>query len=117
MSGRLAEMVQFSPHNKHPVIVLRKEAWRIALLYPSAAKDSWGIVVTLQGGWAGSGHHEVSDCNNLRMQTWDLYIYTKGASTRWMRGSTGSCQYFYYCGKVRQNHHTHVRIMAVLGLW
>lgn len=70
-------------------------------------------------GWVGGqrGHHEVSDCNNLRMQTWDLYIYTKGASTRWMRGSTGSCQYFYYCGKVRQNHHTHVRIMAVLGLW
>lgn len=70
-------------------------------------------------GWVGGqrGNHEISDCNNLRMQTWDLYIYTKGASTRWMRGSTGSCQYFYYCGKVRQNHHTHVRIMAVLGLW
>lgn len=47
-------------------------------------------------GWVGGqrGHHEVSDCNNLRMQTWDLYIYTKGAFTRWMRGSTGSCQYF-----------------------
>lgn len=47
-------MVQFSPHNKHPVIVLRKEAWRIGLFYPSAVKDSWGIVVTLLGGRAGS---------------------------------------------------------------
>lgn len=57
-------MVQFSPHNKHPVIVLRKEAWRICLLYPSAAKDSYCCHPT---GWVGGqrGHHEVSDCNNL----------------------------------------------------